>query len=186
MKIIPFTNLRKSRFERLLEPHFDQLYRLAFHFSGRREDAEDLLQELLVRLYPKRDRLEEIDELRPWLARSLYHLFVDTRRARRRTPIELSDDEAGERLERLQDPSADPESVESCRQDLLLLRQALEHLSEEHRDLLILHDIEGYSLPELTRVLDLPLGTLKSRLHRARAGLRQLLSREPFDAIARV
>lgn len=186
MKIISFPSLRKARFEQLLEPHFEQLYRLAFRFTSRRDEAEDLVQELLVRLYPKRDRLEDIEDLRPWLARALYNLYVDSHRARQRSPTDLRDDEAGEHLDRLRDPSADPLEREARRQDLQLLDEALHRLSEPHRDLLILHDMEGYSLPELKEILDLPLGTLKSRLHRAREALRQLLSREPFDVIRRV
>jgi RNA polymerase sigma factor (sigma-70 family) len=186
LKIISFPGFRKARFERLLEPHFEQLYRLAFRFTAHRDEAEDLVQELLVRLYPKRERLAEIEDLRPWLARTLYNLYVDTYRAKRRSPTDLRDDEAGEHLDRLTDHSADPLESEARRQDLQLLDEALHRLSEAHRDLLILHDMEGYSLPELKEILELPLGTLKSRLHRAREAMRQLLSREPFDAIRRV
>jgi RNA polymerase sigma-70 factor (ECF subfamily) len=59
-------------------------------------------------------------------------------------------------------------------------------MSDEHRNLLIFHDIEGYTLPELAQILDLPLGTLKSRLHRARGKLRGMLRKEPFSALKRV
>ncbi len=186
MKIISFPSFGKDRFERLLEPHFDQLYRLAYRFTSQRDEAEDLVQELLVRLYPKRKQLEEIEDLRPWLARVLYNLYIDTHRARRRSPIDQNDDDASEHLERLSDTSADPLEIESRRQNQQLLADAMTQLSEAHRDLLILHDMEGYSLPELNEILDLPLGTLKSRLHRAREALRQVLSREPFDVLRRV
>jgi len=130
--------------------------------------------------------LETVEDLRPWLARALYNLYIDTHRAKQRSPTDLSDAAASEHMERLGDESADPLEREVRRQNLQLLDEALDRLSEAHRDLLILHDMEGYSLPELKEILELPLGTLKSRLHRAREALRQLLSREPFDVIQRV
>jgi RNA polymerase sigma-70 factor (ECF subfamily) len=71
-------------------------------------------------------------------------------------------------------------------QNLDLLDKALNQLSESHRTVLILHDVEGYTLVELQEILDLPLGTLKSRLHRARAGLRQVLAMEPYAGNGRV
>ena len=79
--------LPPETFRRLIEPHTQALYRLAFRFTGRRADAEDLLQELLTRMYAKSARLANIDLLRPWLARALYNLFVDERRRNARSAL---------------------------------------------------------------------------------------------------
>jgi RNA polymerase sigma-70 factor (ECF subfamily) len=66
------------------------------------------------------------------------------------------------------------------------ITHALDTLSEDHRDLIIMHDIEGYTLPELTVIFEQPLGTLKSRLHRARKKLQQQIKMEPFNNARRV
>ena len=159
---------RQVRFERLLKPVLPGLYRMAYRYTGRREDAEDLVQDLLTRLYPRLDELERIDELRPWLTKALYNAFVDGVRWRSRRP-----DANGEAL-----PLAPvPSSADTLRvvEDRQALQRALDGLSSEHRALVMLHLVEGHSLPELSVWLDVELGTLKSRLHRARARLREAL-----------
>jgi RNA polymerase sigma factor (sigma-70 family) len=80
---------RKSaagRFERLVRPHLTLLYRLAYRYTGTREDAEDLLQDLMVKLYGRLDELEQVRDLKPWLMRALYNAFVDGVRRRQRIP----------------------------------------------------------------------------------------------------
>ncbi|MCU7933078.1 MAG: RNA polymerase sigma factor [Candidatus Thiodiazotropha sp. (ex Codakia rugifera)] len=186
MNIFSFKYRESSNFEQLLEPYFDQLYRLAFRFTTNQDEAEDLLQELLTKLYPKQDQLQQIEDLKPWLARSLYNLFIDRYRSSTRSAIDLIDRDSSEKLDNLRDHAENPEELNARWQIQDLLSKAMFKLSEPHRILLILHDIEGYSLPELTDVLNLPLGTLKSRLHRARDGLRIILTREPFSSIGRV
>ena len=73
-------------FEELLAPHLRKLYRLAYRFTGQVADAEDLLQDVLVKLYERRDELSSIEDLGPWSSRVLYNRFVDKQRqyARRR------------------------------------------------------------------------------------------------------
>ena len=73
-------------FERLVTPHFDRLFRLAYRLTGRKAEAEDLFQELLIKAYGKLDDLVAIDEPGSWLSRIMYNLFIDERRrfARRR------------------------------------------------------------------------------------------------------
>lgn len=168
-------------FETLVAPHVERLYRLAYRFTGDRNDAEDLVQELLTHLYPRRAALAQVRDLGPWLARALYHRFVDTWRHRAADPLRGAADE--EVLAALADPRAD------VQRDTLLqarLNAALAHLNADQRAVIALHDIEGYTLDELETLLETPLGTLKSRLHRARRELRTLLGMEPFDAQIRV
>ncbi len=64
-------------FEALLMPQLAQLHRLAYHYTGQQCDAEDLVQELLLKLYPRLKELQRVKKLRPWLAKALYRLFVD-------------------------------------------------------------------------------------------------------------
>lgn len=171
---------RRTSFEELLRPNLERLYRLAFRFTGSRADAEDLVQELITRLLPDVESLRKLDRPGPWLARALHNLYVDQVRQRARSPIEtvseLPDVESGA-----------PGPAELAGFDLTLERieAALAQLPAEQRAVIAWHDIEGYTLEELADAKSLPLGTVKSRLHRARIGLRQLL-REPFPAPGRV
>ncbi len=173
-------------FERVVAPQVDSLYRLAYRLTGHRHDAEDLVQDLLVRLYPRCAELANLDEPRTWLARSLYNLFVDGLRSRQRSPIGLADYSSEELLGSMADTTATPEM--RTEQHLLERRlvEALATLNEDQRLVVALHDMEGYTLTELEHILATPLGTLKSRLHRARESLKKHLRAEPFAPAQRV
>lgn len=163
-------------FERLVRPHFDRLYRLACRLTGAKAEAEDLFQELLIKAYGKLDDLVSIDEPGAWLCRVMYNLFIDERRrfARRRMHIVEEAQLAGDGLEGLagnDSPERDNERLEQ----IARLDKALEQLSDEHRVVVLLHDTEGYKLSEIEELTGTPIGTVKSRLHRARARLREIL-----------
>ena len=179
-----FRRRHQNAFEALLSPHIEHLYRLAYRFTGQRSDAEDLVQDLLVKLFPRQHELEHIERLRPWLARTLYHHFIDQVRRNERNPVTTAlailPDSHGNSLTELS-TQGDSEHAVIQRQ----LAAALMRLSPDHRAVISLHDIEGYTLQELEFMLDTPLGTLKSRLHRARAGLREALAMEPFSSSQR-
>jgi RNA polymerase sigma factor (sigma-70 family) len=180
-----------AEFERLLREHIPALYRSAYRWTGAVDRAEDLVQELLVRLYPRVPELRELDRIRPWALRVMYRIFVDQMRRERSSPVQfhlespLNDDVAED-----EDVPADlvaepPELVEQqLTQERIL--QVWAQLGEEHRVVLSMHDVEDYTLPELAQILDLPVGTLKSRLHRARAKMRELLSGERIATTDRV
>ena len=152
----------------------DRLYRLAYRFSGRRENAEDLVQELLVRMVPRLNELRRLEKPGPWLAKSLYHLFIDETRRENRAPISLLQDAAIE-VEDVACVNAGPERALHKERWLEQVERAVYRLNPDQRSLVALHDMEGYSLPELADMLDTPIGTLKSRLHRARSRLRELI-----------
>ncbi len=182
--LIPFRRRDADDFEQRVGPHVDGLYRLAYRLTGNRHDAEDLVQELLVRLMDRRRQLREVEDLRPWLARSLYNLYIDTLRSHKRTPFAQLDGEGEEHLAQLPDQHAtEPDDLDRP------LQAALDRLNEQQRSLILFHDVEGYTLMELSQILAQPIGTLKSRLHRARARLRDYLREqnvEPFSAGRRV
>jgi RNA polymerase sigma factor (sigma-70 family) len=178
-----------SKFEALLRPHLEFLYRLAWRFTGSVADAEDLLQDLLVKLYPRGAELAGIEQLRPWLAKVLYREFVDVVRRRARSPIEaLADAElaGGGAPDAVASGDEGPEGDAERGEWRARILAALEGLNPEQRAVVVMHDVEGYSLEELEAILQAPLGTLKSRLHRARQRLRALVGMEPFGAGERV
>ena len=163
-------------FERLVRPHFDRLYRLAWRLTGAKAEAEDLFQELLIKAFGKLDDLVEIDEPASWLCRVMYNLFIDEQRrfARRRLHTVEEGHLPGDGLEGMpgaEDPVRENERIEQ----LMRLDNALAQLSDEHRIVVLLHDTEGYKLTEIQELTGTPVGTVKSRLHRARARLREIL-----------
>lgn len=179
-----------AEFDRLLREHVPALYRSAYRWTGAVDRAEDLVQELLVRLYPKLDELRGLDRIRPWALRVMYRIFVDQVRRERSSPVQFganpSAGEDDEESQQLIDPAAEPDELVEQEFTLERVMAAWESLGEDHRVVLSMHDIEDYSLPELAQIMDVPLGTLKSRLHRARARLRDLLAMErnpPADRV---
>ncbi|MDH3612873.1 MAG: RNA polymerase sigma factor [Gammaproteobacteria bacterium] len=163
-------------FERLVRPHFDRLYRLAWRLTGAKPEAEDLFQELLIKAFGKLDDLVEIDEPGSWLCRVMYNLFIDEQRrfARRRMHTVEEGQLAGDGLEGL--PGADSPLLNNERlEKLQRLDKALAQLSDEHRIVVLLHDTEGYKMIEIQELTGVPVGTVKSRLHRARSRLREIL-----------
>ena len=196
VRLNPFRRARANdapaaEFDRLLRPHIPAFYRCAQRWTGAPDRAEDLVQELLVRLYPRLDELRELDSPRPWALRVMYRIFVDQLRRERSSPVQFGMEAAG-------NSSSDDDDVEladDAEEPARLVEQQLTQervlaawaqLSEEHRVLLSMHDIEGYTLVELSTIVSAPLGTLKSRLHRARARLRTLLATERISEFDRV
>jgi len=169
----------QAEFTRLIEPHFDRLFRFAYRLTGSRCEAEDLLQDVLTGLYEQRKALDAIDDLKPWLSRVLYNRFVDLSRAAKRRPLKLLGDAQVDPME--PEPGAnDPVTLTAAAEYAERLNRALARLSDKHRLLVLMHDAEGYSLREIAAFTGIPTGTLKSRLSRARARLRELLgSLEP-------
>lgn len=173
-------------FSTLVEPHIKQLYRLAFRLTEQRVDAEDLVQDVVLKLYPRLKELQNIEKSAPWLSRVLYRHFIDKQRKINACPVEYTDDE--------QILSAEPE--EFAVQPMMylemehtqdVLQEALNMLNNEQRLVLLLHDVEGYTLQEIHYMQDVPIGTLKSRLHRGQNKLRKILCQmERFDDVKRV
>ncbi len=163
-------------FEGLVKPHLERLYRFAWRLTGSRPEAEDLFQDVLVKAFDRLPELATIVEPCSWLCRVMYNHFIDNRRqfARRRL---ISIDESQlpettiEGLAGYLDPVTDVER----QQRIMQLDRALSVLSDDYRLVVLMHDVEGYKLAEIQGITGHPIGTLKSRLHRARARLRELL-----------
>ena len=189
MTVIKLWRARQSeheQFEELLQPYLQKLYTLAYRFTGQRADAEDLVQDVVVKLYPRLQEMQKIEQLGPWLARVLYRHFIDRVRSKQRSPLHLVADDEPE-LEAHSDDAPGPVGIAETSLLQNRLQNALNQLNDDQRALVILHDVEGYTLNEIHIMHDVSIGTLKSRLNRARARLRELLKNmEPFDDVRRV
>ena len=133
---------------------------------------------MLTRLFLKLEELEKVETLRPWLTRSLYNLYVDTYRKQQRMLSVISPEELPENaISTDKNPYEDAE----LNQNQQIISNAIEQLNEQLKIVILLHDAEGYTLAELSETLQTPIGTLKSRLHRARNQLREMTEMELFN-----
>jgi len=179
LRVIMSSEANKQTFEKMVRPHFDRLYRLAFRLTGRRAEAEDLFQDLLIKAFGKLDDLVAIDEPGSWLSRVMYNLFIDQRRRLARSRLHTVEEgflpaDGLDGLPGDQDPVRDNQRLERLKS----LDLALAKLSDEHRIVVLLHDTEGYKVEEIHDLTGTPVGTIKSRLHRARARLREILTED--------
>lgn len=189
MALISFRRSRRQRFQEHVQPHLGTMYRFAYRLTGQREDAEDLVQDVVVKLYGKLDDLEALDQPGAWLNKVLYRQFVDDARRRARRPLRVTGefaDPAGLEswLDSIPDERRGPGGA--LEQDRLrpVVRTLLDTLPPDHRTLLLLHDVDHWRLEDLSEVVDLPVGTLKSRLHRIRSALRSKLENHVEPSVA--
>lgn len=193
MALIPFRRSRARQFEDCVRPHLVGMYRFAYRLTGQREDAEDLVQDVLTKLFPRAEELFAVDRPGAWLNRVLYRRFIDLtrkqgRQADRPASGFMSDEASHDFLDSLVDAGTEPDRLLGQGQFQNSVSAALDSLSPDQRTLLLLHDVDGWRQEDIAQVLDIAVGTVKSRLHRCRTSLRNNLGAElePFLPGARV
>lgn len=170
-------------FELLYARYHARVYRLLYGMLGNREDAVDLTQEVFVRAWVELPRLQIEKTLYGWLRRTAINLGIDHLRRSRLVRFQSLDapfdDEEGEPFEwQLLDETQDVQAAAELSELQDCLQRALQQLSTIHRVVVILHYIEEVPVEEIAQQLSIPVGTVKSRLARAREALRRHL--EPF------
>ncbi len=154
-----------ARLEDVLRDTLDSLYRFALRLSQNTAEAQDLVQETAARAWERQNT--DVQHWRAWLFQTLYHAFISSRRRRHR----WKESEEGAWDEELE--AGDPLPAVIATEDV---RRAIEALPEELRAVVWLSDAEELHLREIAQILGWPIGTVASRLWRARSGLRKLLS----------
>lgn len=161
----------RAEFARLVEAHWRSAYRFAYRLTGNAAEAEDLVQQSAEEALRAFHRFRPGSRFDRWWLRILYHSFVDrARRDRRRVLVGL--EHAAHRP--VTDRWADPEAALGEHLDGPVQR-ALDALPPEFRAVVVLVDLEGFSYQEAAELLRCPVGTVRSRLHRARLALREWL-----------
>ncbi len=169
--------LARRMFSEMIKPHMESMYRVAYRLAGSQPEAQDLFQDVLLKLYPRCDRLAEIENPGPWLARVIYNQFIDNkRRYMQRNLTLVTHSEFAENPDLAPAVQDSLEEITDQAINIKRLENALARLSEDHRLVISLHDIEGYTLAEVSEITGVSVGTLKSRVHRARARMRNMLS----------
>lgn len=162
----------KDAYERLIGPHLPRLYHLAYHLIQHADDAADAVQETAIKAYRNLAGFREEADLGTWLARILRNNVLDeVKRAVRRH--EEATEVLPEKGEHITEPKLERQELHE------LLMGYVNQLSPKLREPLILYDLEGYSYDEIASIMDLNLGTVKSRLNRARLALRERILDRP-------
>lgn len=168
-----------DRFVREALPLLNEMYAAALRLTRNPTDAEDVLQETYLRAYRGFGTFKEGTNLRAWLYRILTNAFINTYRKRQREPQTVSDDEVPEWFlyEKLggeaAEASAEAEVLERLPDEDV--QEALAALPEQFRLAVLLADVEGFSYKEIAEILEVPIGTVMSRLHRGRRALEKRL-----------
>ena len=159
---------RPEAWEELLSLYGERIYNIAIHFAGGAEDAEDLTQEIFLRLYQNLRLYRGDVPLAAWALRLSRNLCIDHyRRTRRERRSDVLSEDVLERMPAGEDPQAEAQK----RQQLRAVYSGLEEMTEELAEVVVLRDLQGWSLEETAAFQDVPVGTVKSRLHRARIEL---------------
>jgi RNA polymerase sigma-70 factor (ECF subfamily) len=166
------TDDKRARFEALVLPHLDSAYRFARALTRSAADAGDVLQEAVLRAFRGFEQLRGTN-VKAWLLTIVRNCHRTVQRTHRERPLVPWPDEAEAAREPALWASDDPEQDALAADRTRELVKALMRLSEEHREVLILREIEDLDYREMAAVLATPLGTVMSRLSRARAALRQ-------------
>jgi RNA polymerase sigma-70 factor (ECF subfamily) len=156
----------------------DAIYRLTFAIVGDEADARDAAQETFISAWRQIGRLQEVDRFDAWLQRVAVNAARMTHRARRRRGVR---EIASSRIGGLPQLPATAEEAAGAEADARTLDDALRQLPLEQRSILVLHHLDGHPVNELARILDIPAGTVKSRLHTARTALQAALDAESVD-----
>jgi RNA polymerase sigma-70 factor (ECF subfamily) len=164
----------------LVHKYQDRIYSTIMNYVNSVEEATDLAQETFVKAYSALNRFHGTSAFYTWLYRIAVNTAIDHLRKRPAVRVDSLEDDRFKEVgfEPAADLSADPQHALTLKEEKLALRQAIVSLSEKLRTALILHDVEGLSQEEVATILNCPVGTVKSRVSRARYELRAILTEQ--------
>ena len=170
----------QSEFESMAMPFMDQLYSHALRLTKNSSDAEDLVQETYLKGYRAFSTFEEGTNLRAWLFRILTNSFINNYRKKQRSFDEEDLDDVEDMYLHRRLESTQTSSLGMSAEDMLFerlteeeIKDAVEDLPTQYREVVLLADVQGFSYKEIADILDIPDGTVMSRLHRGRAKLQK-------------
>ncbi|MES2766678.1 MAG: sigma-70 family RNA polymerase sigma factor [Bacteroidota bacterium] len=170
---------QKKEFEREALPHMSSLYNFALRMCRDRDEASDLVQETYLKAFRFFDKFEPGTNCKAWLFRIMKNSYINRYRKISREPDKVDYDSIEEFYDTLRPETADSSNLEEKFFNNLLddeVSTALQSLPDDFRTVVILCDIEGFTYEEIAEFVDCPIGTVRSRLHRARKMLAQKLT----------
>ena len=162
-------------FEREMLPHLDALYNFAIRLTTDPIDAEDLVQDTIVKAFRFFSSYEKGTNAKAWLFRILKNSYINNYRKKSKQPQQVDYDEVSTYYETVRSEQSDTTDMEDIMyRDMLddKITKALQRLPEDFRTVVLLCDVEGFTYEEIANMLDVPIGTIRSRLHRGRNLLR--------------
>lgn len=177
IKLEPNNKGEKDRlFVKEFMPYNDALYNFAYSITHDEDESNDLVQETLLKAYKYFDNYEMGTKAKSWLFKILHNLYINEYRKKSKMPFRLDYEDYLANEDRFDDRTY---VVKQNMGDELV--NAMNHLPPQYRTLIILRDVEGYSYEELSNIFDIPLGTLKVKLHKSRNKFKQLLEKQGFS-----
>lgn len=176
--------LLDREFDALVTRYYQQVYNLAYRLTGNAADAEDLTQEAFLRAYRFFDRYDPTMPFMNWISRIMTNLYIDEYRRRKRLPTvsieERFENEEGEESEQLDipDPGPSPLDIAEANQYADAVQEGLMRLAPEFRTAVVLADVMGHSYEEIAEMMNTSIGTVRSRIHRGRKQLRDIIQKK--------
>lgn len=165
-------------FEQLISQHERTVYNIAYRLTGNHEDANDVAQEAFLRAFSSLPDFRGDSSFATWLYRIVNNACLDELRRRKRQRVTSLDEsvtlEDGELSRQIADTSDGPEEALERVEIQRAVQESIQSLDEEYRIVLVMRDIQGYSYNEIAEALGLNLGTVKSRINRARNALKEI------------
>lgn len=177
-----FIGGQTEAFGALVLRHQDRLFNSVLRVVGSRDEAADVAQDAFLNAYRKIESFRGDSAFYSWLFRIAMNVALTRKRRKKLEPVSLDavQDAAGDRTVD-EDPASRPSSRMELTEQQSAVREALDDLSEEHRVVMVLKEIEGLKYEEIAEIVNCPVGTVRSRLSRARMELRDRLRRQLSD-----
>lgn len=181
----------KTLFASLVRRYQNRIYNAAYRMLGNKEEAEEVVQETLIKLLQSLDRFRNQSSLRAWIFKIAHNVSIDRIRARKRrasaqifsfnplSTLTKSGKDGGEEkgvIQQIADDKPTPENLIDLKEQSKVIQETLNKLPESQRAVLILHDIEGLAYQDIADIVDASIGTVRSRLHYGRLKLKELLT----------
>lgn len=169
---------KQEKFNKEMVPHLDALYNFALQLTTDPNDAKDLVQNTIVKAYRFFDSYEMGTNAKSWLFRILNNSYINDYRRKSNLPGFVDYDEVSSFFEIIRDERTNTTDLEDIIYRNLLnddISKALSNLKEKYRSVVVLCDLEDFTYEEISNMLDLPIGTVRSRLHRGRLLLKDQL-----------
>lgn len=168
-----------TAFEKLITSHERTVYNIAYRMLNNEEDAKDISQEVFIKVYKNLNKFDETSKFSTWIYKITVNTCIDEIRKRKGKETssidELVNTDDSEVQKQIKAEALTPEESLIIKENVKYLKEAIDLLSENHKSLIILRDIQGFSYAEIADITNSSLGTVKSRLTRAREHLKNIL-----------
>lgn len=170
----------KDAFEKLIINYEKRVYNIAYQMFGNEHDANDMAQEVFIKVYKSLDKFNFKSSFATWIHRITVNTCIDEYRKKKKNYQIESMDETMEQKDgvvhkQFVDKSLTPEEKAIKNENIKFIRESINELKEEHKMIIILRDIKGYSYDDIADILDISIGTVKSRISRARSTLKKII-----------